>query len=118
MELTRQDKVLFQRLNQGALTCSFLTMADLEKVISIGPWNFKGSLLFQKWDTYLVFEELDFTSTEVWVQVHNLPHNKFNVENAFKIGAFLGELAITKDGSPNWMIRRQLLRLWIKIPVT
>lgn len=78
-----KDGVSFRSLNDKTLLCCFQKEDDMVKVLRVSPWNFKGYLLLcQQWNPELSLEELNFNTVEFWVQVHNLPPNKLNVDNA------------------------------------
>ena len=73
------------------MLCSFKFMSDKDRILKAGPWFVKGCLVVLKeWSPELGFHEIDFSTFLIWVQVHNLPRDQMNLENASKIGNFIG----------------------------
>jgi hypothetical protein len=48
--------------------------AHVDKIMELGPWNIKGSLLvLTPWTPDLTFEEVELFTCAFWVQIHGLP---------------------------------------------
>lgn len=92
------------------ISCTIKRKDDLEKIAETGPWNVKENILNQqKWKTKLTMEEIDFSRCNFWVQVHNLPPNRMNRENAMILGNYVGKYIRCDEGTnsfvPNKFIR-------------
>lgn len=70
---------------------SFQTMEEKNHVLSLGPWNFKGYLMILKeWRSRETIHEVDLSHAQFWVQIHELPLERLDEENAILIGSKLG----------------------------
>ncbi|MDV3166689.1 MAG: DUF4283 domain-containing protein, partial ['Waltheria sp.' little leaf phytoplasma] len=74
----------------------FKSALEKRKVLAQGPWSIMGHhLVLKDWPPDKSFDEIDFSTTEFWVQVHNLPPNKKSEENLFRIGSlFKGTVSL------------------------
>ena len=64
---------------------------EVDKVIQSEPWSFdKHLMVLERYNKNNSVEELQFTRTTVWVQVHGLPINFMNVRAAEKINDVFG----------------------------
>ncbi|KAM7464937.1 hypothetical protein LguiB_012499 [Lonicera macranthoides] len=71
----------------------FSSESDREKIWKERPWSVMGSLLvLRKWFTGAVVEDMDFSTSPFWVQLHNFPIHKRSHGNISKIAGLLGEL--------------------------
>ncbi|KAL0001056.1 hypothetical protein SO802_014837 [Lithocarpus litseifolius] len=78
-------------LDRNVFLFSFNHEADVRRAWDRRPWSIKGEhLILKKFRADLSFNEVDFSTTVFWVQVHGLPLNRQSKENIFKIGGFLG----------------------------
>lgn len=77
-------------LDQNLLACTFQNLADKDRILAEGPWAVKGHVIsFVRWSPKSNIDELDFSQSPFWVQIHNLPLNRMNLDNAIKIGNVL-----------------------------
>ena len=66
------------------------------RIWDCGPWSFKGEhLILKQYSSDLSFNEIDFSISYFWVQVHGLPLNRQNVPSLKKVGAVLGNVLDT-----------------------
>lgn len=72
---------------------SFSSMEDKEHIFREGPWNFNGSyMILKEWNPKESLEEVDLSVVEFWVQIHGLPLELVDADNARLIGCKLGEV--------------------------
>ena len=85
---------------------------DLRRAWDRRPWSIKGEhLILKKFNASLSLIEVDFTSTEFWIQIYRLPLNRQKKENLLKIGGFVGR-AIDTDLS-----RKGSRFVWVRVEV-
>lgn len=78
-------------LDRNLITCIFTKAEDRDRILNTGPWAVKGHIIsFTIWSPTVSIEEIDFSRTPFWVQIHNLPPNRVNIDNAVKLGNFIG----------------------------
>jgi hypothetical protein len=52
---------------------TFETVAEMNRVLDLSTWNIKGHpLILKHWELVMTRNELDFSTGEYWVQVHNV----------------------------------------------
>lgn len=75
---------------------------DVHLVLENQSWSITNNLIpIRDWPLDVPLEELDFSSTLIWVQVHRLSPNQLNAENAKIIGNFMGQFLnedLSQDG--------------------
>lgn len=75
--------ISFQSLDKLSFTCTFKWVEDHDRIL--------GAIIsFQYWPSHLNLLEIDFSKFLLWVQVHDLPPNRFNATNAKRIGDLIG----------------------------
>lgn len=80
-----------------------------------GPWSVKGALLsLQPWPSELTLAEIDFSTILFWIQVHNLPRNRMNLDTALKIGNYAGQFLSTDNTAP-YQITRKFMRIRVAV---
>lgn len=72
---------------------SFQSMEEKEKVLRLVPWNFKGYLMILKeWRRSETINEVDIAHAQFWVQIHELPMESLDEENANVLGRKMGSM--------------------------
>lgn len=72
---------------------TFPTSEEKDCVLSQGPWNFKGSyMVLKEWEPKKTNDEVDLSFVVYWIQIHGLPLEIFDEDNARLIGNKLGEI--------------------------
>ena len=80
------------------------------KVLMGEPWSFDRHLVvLKRYDGITPMEEVDFSQTKFWVQVHNLPFSWLTSDVAMEIGDTLGE--VIKLDNVSEMIGGNFLRI-------
>ena len=71
------NEVEVKVVDRNVFIFAFNHEADLRRAWDRRPWSIKGEhLILKKFDPNLSLNEVDFTSTEFWVQIHGLPLNR------------------------------------------
>ncbi|OMO52652.1 hypothetical protein CCACVL1_29137 [Corchorus capsularis] len=81
-------------------TFSLRFSSDLAKrrALEDGPWSIMGSCLaLKEWRNGIEIYDMDFSEIEVWVQIHKIPLEMMNLENAGVIGKRLGRVVSIED---------------------
>jgi hypothetical protein len=108
--------LITEERDDNLMVFSFEFLEDFERVLENSPWNIKGSPLFLKsWSKSEAIEDLDFTTADFWIQVHNLPMDLITVENAESIGASLGDLLEVDNADKKKPTRKSFLRFRVKL---
>lgn len=73
-------------------TCSvvFHDPKDKEYILKNSPWSFRGLHSNEGWPPHLAHDEVDFSTTEFWAQVYNLPPDRISPRNTENISNFPG----------------------------
>lgn len=70
-------------LDRKKFVVSFPQVQDKNKVIAASPWAVKGCIVILKqWEPDLALADLQFQHSPFWVQIHNIPLNRMNLDNA------------------------------------
>nr|POF11779.1 hypothetical protein CFP56_74437 [Quercus suber] len=90
---------------------SFAHEAELRRAWDRRPWTMKGDpLILKRFNSDLSIAEVDFSTTEFWIQVHGLSLNRVSTENLLKIGSLVGRALDTDAVSPGQGIWREVLK--------
>ena len=97
---------------------SFNHEVDAHRAYHRRPWSCKGGhLILKTWNPEVTWQEVDFSSSTFWVQVHGLP-TQWNTENNLrKIGSRLGEVIeidLASDPNGAW---KKFVRIHVDIPL-
>jgi hypothetical protein len=64
-------------VDRNIFVFTFKHEADVRRAWDRRPWLVKGEhLLLKKYNPDLNFSEVDFSTTDFWVQIHDLPLNR------------------------------------------
>ena len=81
-------------MNDNKLVFVFEDEADWERVMLGEPWAYdKYLVIFQRIEEDEAIEEVTFTETSFWVQLHSIPVCRMNQEVATILGSSLGKIA-------------------------
>ena len=60
---------------------------DLKLALDKRPWSIRGAhLVLKTWNPMLTWQEVDFSSSTFWIQIHGLPALWYDKDNIMKIG--------------------------------
>lgn len=105
-------------LDRNKFSIAFSNIEDRDRIVNASPWAVKGHIIvFQQWSPSATLSELVFTKSPFWVQIHNLPLNRVNLENAKVIGNLLGSF-ISYDDVANKQKFKVYMRIRVAIDVT
>ncbi|GLT81410.1 hypothetical protein SLA2020_527990 [Shorea laevis] len=89
---------------------------EKDRILQESPWFVKGShIVLKEWPISQRFDEIEFSYSAFWVQVHGLPKGCMTQENIQLIGSFFPRL-ISWDQSTLGGLK-SFLRLWVEINV-
>jgi hypothetical protein len=89
--------------------------AHVDKIMELGPWNIKGSLLIlTPWTSNFTFEEVELYECAFWVQIHGLPLYNMTARNATSIGLSLGKV-LAIDNCSTGIVGTNHLRIRVAI---
>jgi|UniRef100_A0A2N9I6B2 hypothetical protein len=72
---------------------TFQHKADLNMVFKRRPWTLRGAhLILKVWEPDLNWNEVDFSKSTFWIQVHGLPSLWQNKPNLTRIGNKMGNV--------------------------
>ena len=110
MEVRRLDKNIFM--------FSFQHEVDTHKVFQGRPWSCRGGhLVLKKWSPDVTWQEVDFTFSAFWVQVHGLPTLWKTEDNLKRIGANIGrvlDVDLIGESGGAW---KRFLHVQVELPV-
>ncbi|KAJ1392784.1 Ribonuclease H-like superfamily [Sesbania bispinosa] len=90
----------------------------MKKVIREAPWNVMGlHLSIQPWAPEISLEELSFSLSPFWIQIHGLPIDMMTVSNAAKIGSRMGTVLRVKNPTIDGHLLRSFIRIRILINI-
>jgi hypothetical protein len=107
-----------ETLNESTYVFTFEDDHDLQRIQDLSPWNIRGHpLILKPWDRSMSLNELDFSEAPYWIQVHDLPLELINSQNAEIIGNQLGTFLCTEEAGSGSSQRKNFLRLKVLLPL-
>lgn len=110
MEVKRLDKNIFM--------FSFQHEVDAHRAFLSRPWSCRGGhLILKRWSLDITWQEVNFSTSTFWVQVHGLPTLWRIENNLIKIEGRLGQVLkanIVGDPGGCW---KKFLRVRVDIPI-
>lgn len=92
---------------------------DLIKITNQAPWSVMGGLLvLTRWNHDMTIEDLDFSHSPFWVQIHGLPLGQMNKKNGEAIASLLGKLDFSGMKAYDTSTFKDYLRLRVIIDIT
>lgn len=81
------------KIQENTFRFAFESAAECRRIMIQAPWSVLGHhLVLKSWDPKITEQEMDFSSTIFWVQVHGLPLDHYTIDNAVDIGKLFEEL--------------------------
>lgn len=107
-----------KRIIKNIFKFSFRHEVDANRAFHRRPWSCKGGhLILKKWSPDITWQEVDFSSSTFWVQVHGLPALWCTEDNLKRIGSRLGKvIEVDLAGEPGgaW---KKFLRIRVDIHI-
>ena len=107
-----------KRLSKEVFMFIFHHEVDLHKVYSRRPWSIRGGhLVLKRWSPKLTWQEVDFSTSSIWVQVHGLPPLWRTEDNLKRIGSRVGsvlEVDLTGESGGAWS---KFIRLRVEVDI-
>lgn len=110
--------VVWRRINSNLFSVQFNCLADWNKAIHQGPWDFKGmALIIAEYDGFKNPESVKLDKIETWCQIHKLP-DMFLKRKQFVKGMAerIGEVQEIQIVLPNGFVGK-FIRVRVKIDV-
>lgn len=105
------SNIKFHQLDRNTISCTFSRKVDRDRILDTGPWAVKGDILVLSfWPPERTLAELDLSWCSAWVQIHDIPPNRMNEDNATTIGNFIGRF-ISLEHNPQLYRGRKFLRI-------
>ncbi|KAK9290065.1 hypothetical protein L1049_008229 [Liquidambar formosana] len=96
----------------------FLKDIERNRTLCSGPWSIMGHhLVLKSWDPSLVLDEIDFSLSPFWIQIHGLPPHHKTFSNAAKIGELVGSSPKVDFRSKEALIKSTFLRVQVDLNV-
>lgn len=78
-------------MDKNVFVFTFKHEVNVRRAWDRRPWMVKGEhLILKRFSLDISAYEVDFSTTEFWIQVHGLPLNRRSEENLLKIGSTAG----------------------------
>lgn len=93
----------------------FASAADRSRVLLQGPWSVFGyHLVLKPWEANKAPQEIDFSTTDLWLQAHNLPLEYCTEENAKAISCLFHKFLEFDNEGHQRSIKQTYIRLKVE----
>ncbi len=108
-----------KKVERNIFVFMFEHEADMALAYKRRPWTIRGAhLILKVWNPELTWQEIDFSSSTFWVQVHGLPPSWHQKEYLEQVGSKAGKvLEVDFIGEPriHW---QRFVRIRVNVEVT
>jgi hypothetical protein len=102
-------------LDKNIFMFSFQHEGDVRRVWERRPWSFKGEhLILKRYEPDWSLNDIDFSVTDFWVQIHGLPLNRQNHPSLKTLGGIMGKVIDTDLLGSGW---KRFVRVRVEIEV-
>ncbi|KAK4260870.1 hypothetical protein QN277_003933 [Acacia crassicarpa] len=96
----------------NAFMFSFSEEEEYNRILRGRPWSINGFMLnLMERPKYKLCEEFDFSRCPIWIQIHNVPMEAMCLENAIRIGGYVGEVVLAENPHHNDRFVRNFMRV-------
>jgi hypothetical protein len=115
---TRSMVVKVQRLDKNIFMFKFKYEADLQVTFQKWPWTIRGAhLVLKEWQSDLSWQEVNFSVSTFWIQIHGLPSRWQYKEFLKNIGRKVGvvdDVDLSREDTMGW---QRFVRLRVDINI-
>ena len=105
-------------VDRNVFVFSFQHKADVRRAWDRRPWLIKGEhLILKRFSPEHSLAEVEFSTTEFWIQVHDLPLDRHSKENLLKVGNSAGQALETNFIGPSAGFWRRNIRARVEIDI-
>nr|POE51181.1 hypothetical protein CFP56_49398 [Quercus suber] len=105
-------------VDKNVFVFSFNHEADVRRAWDRRPWLIKGEhLILKRFSLDQSVEDVDFSTTEFWIQVHNLPLDRQSKENLLKIGSIADRAMETDFIGSNEGVWRRYIQVRVEVDI-
>lgn len=88
------------------------------RILVNAPWNILGQVLILKqWCPQVAIQEVEYSYTPYWIQIHGMPLELFSKENAGRAGSRIGKVLEVEDPFQGTSIIRSFLRVRVLLNI-
>lgn len=113
-----EGDITFNHMAFNTFLVRLSTETDKRKILAGCPWSVKGSrVLLKEWEPNIPFDKVTFNEAIFWIQVHSLPPNCMNEDNARAIGNMAGgylDTNLARNPLKKW---KRFLRIKVAVNV-
>ncbi|KAF3450405.1 hypothetical protein FNV43_RR06486 [Rhamnella rubrinervis] len=112
-----KSEVKIEKLGENIFKFTFDNKRDKDYIFGQRPWSFDGShLILKERSEYLSLQEVDFTTTTFYFQIHGLPPAYLHQDAAFQIGDQIGTV-ILSSVTPRCVVANRFMRIRVDIAI-
>lgn len=106
-----------EKIGDKVFKFMFNSKGDRDRVFSKRPWSFNGShLILKLWEAERPIIEIDFNTSTLILQIHDLPLNMLKKENALLISNKVG-LVHESNINIRIVVKNRFLKVRLDIPI-
>ena len=109
-------QIWVNRLNNKLFKFNFQHEADMANAFRRRPWSIRGGhLVLKHWNPSLTWQEIPFSTSTFWIQVHDLPDLWRSPTNLRRIGEKarkVVEVDYAEEGDGSW---RRFIRIQVEV---
>ncbi|KAK4269586.1 hypothetical protein QN277_022724 [Acacia crassicarpa] len=96
----------------NAFMFCFSDEVEYHRILRSRPWSVNGLLLnLMERGKYKLCEDFNFSLCPIWIQIHNVPMEAMYLENAIRIGGYVGEVVLAEEPRYSGRLFRTFLRV-------